>query len=292
MRKIFREKNLLASLLVLVMLLCSFPAVYAEEALPEIAEEVAVEALPESAEEVLPEAAPEAVVTEEEPAAEPEEIPEEAPAEAPEAVEIPEGAPAAEPEEIPEKVPAAEPEEIPEETPVAEPEEIPEEVPAAEPEEVSEEIPEEAPAAEPEPEAIPEEAPVAAPEDAWEDVQEAEPAEEDLFDDDLFVELDEDDAGSVSEELLNEFNNPETYEAADAGVSVEIEMKTSEIRFGEEVTLAAKVSGVNMNHRIVWEANDGDGRGWFTVGSGSEYTFTVTPDIVEREYRAVLFSVD
>jgi len=253
MRKIFKEKNLLASLLVLVMLLCSFPAVYAEEALPEIAEEVAVEALAESAGEVLPEETPESVVTEDEPAAEPEaaEVPKEVPAEAPEA------------EEIPEEVPAEEPEAIPEEASIEEPED----------------------------EEIPEEAPVAAPENEWEDEQEAEPAEE-AFDDEMFIELDDDDAGSVSEELLDEFNNPETYEAADAGVSVEIEMKTTEIRFGGEVTLVAKVSGVDMNHRIAWEANDNDGRGWFTVGSGPEYTFTVTPDIVEREYRAVLFSVD
>jgi len=69
-------------------------------------------------------------------------------------------------------------------------------------------------------------------------------------------------------------------------------MKNSEIYYGRDVTLVAKVSGVEMNNRLVWEANDGDDRGWFTVGSGPEYTFTVTPEIVNREYRVSLFTVD
>lgn len=69
-------------------------------------------------------------------------------------------------------------------------------------------------------------------------------------------------------------------------------MKSGEIRCGGDVTLAAKVSGVEMNHRLVWEANDGDGRGWFTVGSGPEYTFTLTREIVNREYRVSLYTVD
>ena len=47
-----------------------------------------------------------------------------------------------------------------------------------------------------------------------------------------------------------------------------------------------------MSFRIVWKASDGDARGWFTVGSGLEYTFTLTPGVVERAYRAVLFLVD
>ena len=38
--------------------------------------------------------------------------------------------------------------------------------------------------------------------------------------------------------------------------------------------------------------NDGDERGWYTIGSGLEYTFTVTPENIERGYRVVLFAVD
>jgi len=42
----------------------------------------------------------------------------------------------------------------------------------------------------------------------------------------------------------------------------------------------------------VWEANDGDGRGWYTVGSGTEYTFTLTRENADREYRVSLFTAD
>lgn len=60
----------------------------------------------------------------------------------------------------------------------------------------------------------------------------------------------------------------------------------------QKKTPAALVSGEDMSFRIVWKASDGDARGWFTVGSGLEYTFTLTPGVVERAYRAVLFLVD
>ena len=271
MRKMNIEKKLLATLLALAMLLCSFPAVFAEDA-EAVAEEATVEV-----QEVMPE--PEA-----------EEIPEEEPAEEPETEEIPAEEPAEDPEveEIPAEELAVEPEteEIPAEEPAVEPEaeEIPAEDPAEEPE--AEEIPAEEPAVEPETEEIPAEEPAAEPE------AEEIPAEDPAGEDEELIEIEDDDSGSVSEELLEEFNNPETYEAAEFDGNVEIEMKNSEIRYGGEVTLVAKVSGVAMNHRIVWEANDGDGRGWFTVGSGPEYTFTVTPDVVNREYRVSLFTVD
>ena len=285
MRKMNIEKKLLATLLALAMLLCSFPAVFAEDA-EAVAEEATVEV-----QEVMPE--PEAEeIPEEEPAEEPEteEIPAEEPAEDPEVEEIPAEELAVEPEteEIPAEEPAEEPEaeEIPAEEPAVEPEaeEIPAEDPAEEPE--AEEIPAEEPAVEPETEEIPAEEPAAEPE------AEEIPAEDPAGEDEELIEIEDDDSGSVSEELLEEFNNPETYEAAEFDGNVEIEMKNSEIRYGGEVTLVAKVSGVAMNHRIVWEANDGDGRGWFTVGSGPEYTFTVTPDVVNREYRVSLFTVD
>ena len=221
MRKMNKGKKLPAMLIALAMLLCSFPAVIAEEVtIP--AEEAAVEV---------------------------------------------------------QQVPAeAEPEVI----------EVPEEEPAAEPEVV--EIPEEEPAAEPEVAEIPEEEPAEAPEDEWNDEPETESVRENESED--LIEIEDDDAGAVSEERLAEFNNPENYEATGFSGSVEIEMKSSEIRCGGDVTLAAKVAGVEMNHRLVWEANDGDGRGWFTVGSGPEYTFTLTRDIVNREYRVSLYTVD
>ena len=314
MRKMNRGRKLLATLLIMAMLLCSFPAVFAEDVTTEIpTEEAVVESQQIPAEAVLPEpepvSEPELIITEEQPAVEPEiaVVPEEVPATEPEPEAVPEEAPVAEPEPetIPEEVPVAEPEPevIPEEEPepAPEPEEIPEEEPEPEPE--PEEIPEE----EPETEAIPEEEPASEPEpemiqeqpaeesyEEWGSEPEAETetvGEEGLEDGDL-IEIDDNDAGSVSDELLDEFNNPETYEKAEFSGNVEIVMKNSEIHFGGDVTLAAKVSGVEMNHRIVWEANDGDGRGWYTVGSGTEYTFTLTRENADREYRVSLFTAD
>ena len=116
-------------------------------------------------------------------------------------------------------------------------------------------------------------------------------AEEEEFEDDLF-EFDEDDAGTVSDELLDQFNNPETYEMVEFSGTADIVLKNDEIYYDRDVTLVAKVSGVEMSYRLVWEANDGDERGWYTIASGPDYTFTVTRDIVDREYRVVLFAVD
>ena len=306
MRKILKGKKLATMLLALAMLLCSFPAVFAEDT--EItAEEAGWTEEVFAAEPWIEE------IPEEEPWIE--EIPEEEPEEEAWIEEIPEEEPEEEPwiEEIPEEEPEEEPwiEEIPEEIPEDEPEEEPwiEEIPEEEPEEEAwiEEIPEEEPEEEPWIEEIPEDEPE---EEAWiEEIPEEEPEEEawteeipeedeqtteaaEESEDRDFVEMDDDYAGSVSEELLEEFDNPETYEAEEFSGSVEIEMKNSEIHYGGEVTLAAKVSGTEMNHRIVWEANDGDGRGWFTVGSGLEYTFTVTRENVNREYRVSLFAAD
>ena len=68
--------------------------------------------------------------------------------------------------------------------------------------------------------------------------------------------------------------------------------RVDELRYGEDVTLLAKVTNVDMSYRLVWEANDGDERGWYTIASGPDYTFTLLPEIVNREYRVVLFAVD
>ncbi len=267
MRKNNKGKMFLAILLALVMLLCSLPVGYAEDAEAEILTAATIAQAPEVAEETV-EPEPEVI-----------EVPAEEPAADPEVIEVPEEEPAADPEtvEIPEEETAAEPEvtEVPEEEPETAPEtaEIPEEEPAAEPEVI--EVPEEEP--ETEPEAI---------EEPVEESETEEEPEEDL------VEFEDEDAGFVSEELLEDFNNPDTYDTAEFSGTVEIEMKNSEIYYGRDVTLVAKVSGVEMNSRLVWEANDGDDRGWFTVGSGPEYTFTVTPEIVNREYRVSLFTVD
>ena len=133
------------------------------------------------------------------------------------------------------------------------------------------------------PEEVPEE------EQGWEEEEES--TEEETLDDDLY-EFDDDDLGTVSDELLDQFNNPETYQIVEFSGTADISVKDSEIYYDRDVTLQAKVKGVEMSYRLVWEANDGDERGWYTIASGPEYTFTVTHDIVDREYRVVLFAVD
>ena len=244
MRRNNKGGRLLAALLVLIMLLCSFPMVYA-------ADTAAVSTVADR--EYNPETGMESVMIAAEPAATPEtdpaDVSEEESAEAPEPADVPEEEPAEAPE----------PADIPEEEPAAEVN--PAEVPEEETEKDS------GPEAEPE--------------------TEADPGEE--ASEDTLYEFDDDEVGSVSGELLEIFNNPDTYERIEFTGSVDIELKSGEICYDRDVTLVARVSGADMDYRLVWEVNDGSG--WFAVASGDEYTFLLTPDIVNREYRVVLFRV-
>ena len=258
MRRNDKGGRLLAALLVLIMLLCSFPMVYA-------ADTAAVNTVANR--EYNPETGMESVMIAAEPAATPEtdpaDVSEEESAEAPEPTDIPEEEPAeaSEPADVPEEEPAEAPE----------PADIPEEEPAAEVNPA--EVPEEETEKDSGPEAEPE--------------TEADPGEE--ASEDTLYEFDDDEVGSVSGELLEIFNNPDTYERIEFTGSVDIELKSGEICYDRDVTLVARVSGADMDYRLVWEANDGSG--WFAVASGDEYTFLLTPDIVNREYRVVLFRV-
>ena len=74
--------------------------------------------------------------------------------------------------------------------------------------------------------------------------------------------------------------------------TADIELLESSYSYGDTVTLVARVRDVNMSYRLVWEATDGDERGWYTIGSGDDYSFVVTPEIMNRGYRVVLFTVD
>lgn len=258
MRKVNKIRMLLATLLVLAML-CSFPVISAEAMNAEIpAEEITVESslVPEEAAESDQEPAPE-TETEAEPEAEPEVKP---------AVE-PETEPTAEPE----TEPTAEPEAEPANGPETEPEIIPK------------------PEAEPEEEIKPEREEEPVQEDADEEPDE-EPEDEP---EDSLYEIDDDDAGYISDELLEMYNNLAEDQKAEFTGNVDIELKNSEIAFGQDVTLVAKVSGAEtLNYCMIWEANDGDERGWYTIGTGDEYTFLLTRANAGREYRVVLFSVD
>ena len=51
------------------------------------------------------------------------------------------------------------------------------------------------------------------------------------------------------------------------------------------------VRDMNLDYRLVWEANNGDTSGWYTVGIGEEYRFFLDKDNVERDYRVVVFAV-
>ena len=111
-------------------------------------------------------------------------------------------------------------------------------------------------------------------------------------DEDLAV-IEDDDAGTVSEEILEPFNNPDLYEQETFAGTAQIRlMNDGMLSYGDEIILKADVRDVNVSYRLVWEANDHDGHGWFTVGSGEEYRFILDRDHAAREYRVEIFAVD
>lgn len=297
-----------AMLIALTVLLGSFHIVYSEDlnvtgepaapagqvTEPETvsgpeAEQVAEAAAgPEAAAEPEPEAVPET-----EPAPEAEPAPETEPA--PEAESAPEAEPAPESVPGPEQGPASEP--APEPEPDPEPDSAP--VPEAEPEPAPEDEAEPVPAAENT--VVTELTPVQDPqieeigiEEEWDD------SDEDFSDDEELFEFEEDDVGAVSEDLLTQFNDPALFLEVEFTGSADIELRNAEKMFNEgwdgKVVLTAKVQNANLSYHLVWEANDHDDRGWFTVGSGTEYSYTMTRENAqreaEREYRVVMFSVD
>ena len=95
----------------------------------------------------------------------------------------------------------------------------------------------------------------------------------------------------ISSSSTEQFNNPDIYERIEFTGTADIILKEDTYSYGQTVTLVAKISGVELSYRLVWEAFDDDERGWFTVGSGTEYSFVVTPEIMNRGYRVVLYAV-
>ena len=211
---------------------------------------------------------------------------------------------AAEPEFIPESGESAEAEPAGETAPAAEPEtaaeaEAAEEAaPAAEPETAAEVEPAEeaTPAAEPETPAEPETAdePETEPEASDEEPETADEYED--FNDfpvTEFEEFEDGNGGYVNPELLEPFDAIANAERIPFSGSAEIRLKNSGmIRTGDRVTLEAVLQDVNMDCRVVWEANDSDERGWFEVGNGTEYSYTLTEENMSREYRVVLFTTN
>ena len=130
--------------------------------------------------------------------------------------------------------------------------------------------------------------------DDFDDFDEFEDDEDDEdYDDDDTIILDDWDAGVVSTELLERFNSTSNYEQMEFNGTADIELKNEGmLRYGDEIKLEAKVRDVNLSYRLIWEANDNDDRGWYTIASGERYSYTLTADNLDREYRVVLFSLD
>ena len=254
MNKHLKLTRLAAFLIVLAMLVCSFPAVYSEEL--EVTEEVPMEVTEVT--EAEPETAP---------------VPE----------TEPEPEPASEPEPQADPAPAPQPEPAPEPEPLPEPE--------PEPEPVNTVVTE---LAHDDDVRIEEQVTIDDDDDGESDEW------EDFGGDDDLVEFDEFDAGAVSEDLLQQFNNPDNFEKVEFTGSADIRLENQDEMFSSDwdgtVTLSAQVREASLSYRLVWEANDHDDRGWFTVGSGDEYSYTMTREIAEREanreYRVVMFTVD
>ena len=145
-------------------------------------------------------------------------------------------------------------------------------------------------------EAAPEPERKAEPEGSREDVQPEAPSGKDASDEghqDELVFMDDHDAGSVSEELLEPFNDPAFYEDAAFAGTAEIKlMNEGMLHYGDEIILKADVRDVHADYRLVWEANDSDDRGWYAVAGGEEYRFILNRENVEREYRVVVYTVD
>ena len=269
MKKNTKVAKLVSFLAALVMMLGSFPGrYYVTLAYSEGETEVTgnQDATNTAAE---PETITELEATEEpEPAAEPE----------PEVIPEPEITPEPEPEVTPE--PEITPEPEPEVTPEPEPEATPE--PAPEPTNASDSI-----GGEPAPEL---DAPEDEDEDDWEDDWDDEWEE---YDEDELVIMDDWDFGSVSEEMLEQFSYSNDYEQMEFNGTAEIEMlNEGMLGFGDEIRLEARVHDANLSYRMIWEANDKDDRGWYTVASGEKYSYTLTADNYTREFRVVLYSVD
>ena len=130
-------------------------------------------------------------------------------------------------------------------------------------------------------------------EEDWEDLDDADFGEDDYYGDGEEIIIEDWDRGTVADELKAEFDVIANDEKMEFNGTADIELKNEgRLKFGEEITLEAKVQDVNVNYRLIWEANDSDGRGWFSIASGEQYSYTLTQENLERQYRVVLYSVD
>ncbi len=91
-----------------------------------------------------------------------------------------------------------------------------------------------------------------------------------------------------SETPLGLFDTAAPFEAA-----VKVERKgEGALYYGDRVTLTAQVSNANRMYAIRWEVNRQDDEGWKAIAgaSGADYSFALTEENVNYEYRVVLES--
>ena len=246
---------------------------------------------PEQAEE--PEAEP-VTVEGTEPGLETDGEPEAEPVEEPETVEEPEAEPV--PVEEPQPEQAEEPETEPVTTEETESEPETAEEPEAEPVPAAEQ--ETQPEGETEPEIVTD---ASVPEEYGFEYYDDEEDDEIFFEEeseDGLVEFEDDDFGVVASERLLPYDEMAEEHVAsvfhEEGFSGQagIEMVQPTVSFGDTVTLKARIEGTEQVYLIIWEANDADDRGWFEIGRGDQYEFTLTQENMNRDYRLVLMDLE
>lgn len=71
-----------------------------------------------------------------------------------------------------------------------------------------------------------------------------------------------------------------------------VSLKNSgDLDYGDTITLCAHIGEKPKEYNIYWEASK-NGSSWFSVGSGSSYSFVVNEENVLYYYRAVLEVLD
>lgn len=80
------------------------------------------------------------------------------------------------------------------------------------------------------------------------------------------------------------------FSAAIAEISVSLK-NSGDLYYGDAITLCAHISEEPEEYNIYWEASK-DGSSWFSVSSGSSYSFVVNEENALYYYRAVLEVLD
>ena len=146
-------------------------------------------------------------------------------------------------------------------------------------------------------ETVPDAEEKSAPESGGETGQPAEPSgdesEETACPADEGIPADSEDTGYAPEEIPEPAGDPAPEEQPGFSGTAEIKlMNTGDLNYGDEIILKAVVRDANTAYRVIWEANAGDSRGWFAVGSGEEYRFILDGETAQRGYRVVLVAAE